>query len=225
MLRLRALGWGERRIAAALGCSRRAVRRYLAEAGRPRRAKRLDGLEDWLSERFRRHRGNATLCARLKREQGVTVSLRTVERAVTGLRQSLATEARATFRFETPPGRQLQIDFGEAPAAVGGEDVKLHLFLATLGYSRRVFVRVFRHERQSAWFDGMEATSAISAGLRRRFCSTTPRRWLIITTPSSARFSSTSGCTRSRVTGSSSGGPAPAAGRGPGARLKTASAT
>jgi predicted transcriptional regulator len=49
MLRLKALGWGERRIAVALGCNRRTVRRYLAAEGwvgyrRPRRAKALDGL-------------------------------------------------------------------------------------------------------------------------------------------------------------------------------------
>jgi hypothetical protein len=61
MLRLKALGWGERRIAVALGCNRRTVRRYLAAEGwvgyrRPRRAKALDGLDDWLAERFRRHR-------------------------------------------------------------------------------------------------------------------------------------------------------------------------
>jgi len=163
MLRLRALGWGERRIAGELGCSRRAVRRYLAGGGwanyrTPRRAKVLDGLETWLSERFRRHRGNADVVRQeLEREHGLVASLRTVERAVTGLRQSLAAEARATLRFETPPGRQLQIDFGEMRATLCGEAVKLHLFVATLGYSRRVFVRAFRHERQSAWFAGMEA--------------------------------------------------------------------
>ena len=163
MLRLSKLGWGERRIAAELGCSRGAVRRYLRGGGwakyrPPRRAKRLDGLEDWLSERFRRHRGNADVVRQeLEREHGLVVSLRTVERAVERLRQSLAAEARATLRFETPPGRQLQIDFGETRASIGGEEVKLHLFVATLGFSRRVFVRVFRHERQSAWFDGMEA--------------------------------------------------------------------
>ena len=33
MLRLRALGWGERRIATALGCNRQTVRRYLAAEG------------------------------------------------------------------------------------------------------------------------------------------------------------------------------------------------
>ncbi len=171
MLRLRALGWGERRIATALGCSRRAVRRYLAAEGwvsyrRPRRSKRLEGLEAWLEERFFRHRGNADVVRQeLEREQGVTVSLRTVERAVKGLRRSLAAEARATLRFETPPGRQLQIDFGETRVSIGGDVVKLHLFVATLGYSRRVFVRAFRHERQSAWFDGMETAFGHFGGL------------------------------------------------------------
>jgi DNA invertase Pin-like site-specific DNA recombinase len=68
MVRLRALGWGVRRIAAELGCSHMTVRRYLAEGGwaayrAPRRAKALDGLEGWLAERFRRHRGNADVSA------------------------------------------------------------------------------------------------------------------------------------------------------------------
>src|SRR5690606_10713947 len=41
-------------------------------------------------------------------------------------------------------------------AALGGESVRLYLFVATLGYSRRGFVQAFRHERQSAWFDVVE---------------------------------------------------------------------
>jgi transposase len=32
----------------------------------------------------------------------------------------------------------------------------VHLFVPTLGYSRRHCVRAFRHERQSAWLDGIE---------------------------------------------------------------------
>jgi len=92
----------------------------------------------------------------LARERGVTALLRTIERAVAPLRQALRAEARACVRFETPPGKQLQIDFGEMRAPIGGEAVRVHLFVATLGYSRRVFVRAFRHERQSAWFDGLE---------------------------------------------------------------------
>lgn len=163
MLRLRKLGWGSKRLAREFGCSRTTVKRYLGAGGwQPyqRRAcgGKLAGHEAWLRERFFQHRGNADVVRQdLARDLGVTVSLRTVERAVSGYRQQLAAEARATVRFETPPGHQLQIDFGEKRVLVGGEAVRVYVFVATLGYSRRSFTTAFRHERQSAWFDGMEA--------------------------------------------------------------------
>lgn len=162
MIRLKSLGWGVRRIAAELGCSHMTVRRYLTAGGwvpyqAPDRASVLDGLEAWLAERFRRHRGNADVVRQdLEREHGIRVSLRTVERAVAPLRRELAAEARATVRFETPPGHQLQVDFGELRVPVEGERGRVFLFVATLGYSRRCFVRTFRHERQSAWLNGIE---------------------------------------------------------------------
>jgi transposase len=163
MLRLHELGWGTRRIAAELGCDRETVQRYVAAGGWAAyrglvRLGLLAGREAWIVERFRRHRGNADVVRQeLAGELDIHVSLRTVERAVAHLRRELAAEALATVRFETPPGRQLQIDFGEIRACIEGEDRgKLHLFVATLGYSRRVYVQAFRHERQSAWLDGIE---------------------------------------------------------------------
>jgi transposase len=162
MVRLHDLGWGTKRIAAELGCSRNTVKRYLAAGGwvamrQPGRRRRLGGLDDWLSERFTLHRGNCDVVRQdLARERGITVSLRTVERTLAPLRQGLRAEARACLRFETPPGRQLQIDFGATTVPIGGAAVRVHLFVATLGYSRRPHVQAFRHERQSAWFDGME---------------------------------------------------------------------
>ncbi|WP_446719473.1 IS21 family transposase [Inquilinus sp. OTU3971] len=171
MLRLWSLGWGTKRIAAEFGCSRNTVKRYVAAGGwaayrRPARSRALAGLEEWLAERFRRHRGNADVVRQdLAREHGLRVSLRTVERAVAPLRQALQAEARATVRFETPPGRQLQIDFGELRVPIGGEVGRVFLFVATLGYSRRCYVQAFRHERQAAWFDGLEGAFAHFAGL------------------------------------------------------------
>jgi transposase len=173
MLRLSALGWGSKRIAAEFGCSRATVKRYLELEGwvryrRARRQRALDGLESWVAERFRQHRGNADVIRQdLAREHGVTVSLRTVERAVAPLRQALRAEAEATVRFETPPGRQLQIDFGELWVPIGGERVRLYLFVATLGYSRRAYVQAFRHERQSAWFEGLEGAFRHFGGVPR----------------------------------------------------------
>ncbi|MFO1159997.1 MAG: hypothetical protein U1E60_14240 [Reyranellaceae bacterium] len=110
-LRLCKLGWGRKRIAAALGCGRNTVKRYLESGewrgyrrGRGRRA--LDGLEVWLADRLRGHRGNADVVRRdLEREHGLKVSLRTVEWAVAPLREELAADARATSISTPTAGR------------------------------------------------------------------------------------------------------------------------
>ncbi len=163
MVRLRALGWGAKRIAAELGCSRNTVRRWLRKGGwqplaTPSRSTKLGGLASWLAERFRRHAGNADVVRQeLAAEQGIVASLRTVERAVAPLRQELRAEARATVRFETRPGQQLQIDFGARRVLIAGEARRASLFVATLGHSRRLAVRAFEGERQEHWLEGMES--------------------------------------------------------------------
>lgn len=181
MLRLHRLGWGTRRIAGALGCSRTTVQRYLSTGEwhpyrRTERPRLLDPHKTWLTERFTRHHGNADVVRQdLARERGVTVSLRTIERAVAPLRQLLAAAARATVRFETPPGRQLQIDFGETQVVIGEGTIRVHLFVATLGYSRRLFCQPFRHQRQSAWFAGLEACFRHFGGIPRDVLLDNPR--------------------------------------------------
>jgi transposase len=87
MVQLHELGWGTRRIAAELGCSRTTAKRYIKAGGwvaygKPRRKCKLDGLESWLAERYCRHHGDCDLVRQdLAHEHGVVVSLRTVERA------------------------------------------------------------------------------------------------------------------------------------------------
>ena len=126
MLRLKALGWGSKRIAAELGCARNTVRRWLAEGewracASPSRSKKLDGLSDWLGERFRRHGGNADVVRQeLASEKGIVVSLRTVERAVAPLRRELVAAARATLRFETHAGRAVADRLRRTRVAIGG---------------------------------------------------------------------------------------------------------
>ena len=172
MLRLKALGWGIRRIARELGCSHMTVRRYLSEGGWiPYRGRgrpcRLAGLEDWVAERFRRHGGNADVVRQeLEREKGIKLALRTIERAVAPLRRELMAEARATVRFETPPGKQLQIDFGERRVPIGEASVKVFLFVATLGYSRRLHTRAFRNVPCTRWSAISRVHSSRCASIR-----------------------------------------------------------
>lgn len=170
MLELKRRGWGAKRIAREFGTCPETVRRYLRNGGwtgysRAGRATVLAGMEAWLEERLIRHGGNADVVRQeLAAECGAAVSLRTVERACAPLRRRLLAEAQATMRFETPPGRQLQIDFGERRVRIGEALVRAYLFVATLGFSRRLHVRAFRSEAQESWFSGMESAFAAFGG-------------------------------------------------------------
>jgi len=173
MLKLASLGWGAKRISRELGCSRNTVRSYLRQGGwqpyqSPQRPGRLTPHREWLAERFRQHRGNCDVVRQeLQREHGIAVSLRTVERAVAHLRREVLAQTAATVRFETPAGHQLQIDFGTVRVPIADEQVKVHLFVATLGYSRRIYVAMFLHERQSAWLQGLEGAFRHFGGTTR----------------------------------------------------------
>lgn len=162
ILNLESIGWGKKRIAKELGVSKGTVKRYLSQKKwlpykPPKRKKKLEGLEEWLEKTFFLHKGNAAVVHQeLIRQHQVTVNVSTVERAVKPFRQKLVREAIATVRFETPPGKQMQIDFGTMILKIAGETRKIHFFAAVLGYSRRQYVQAFSHERQTAWFEGIE---------------------------------------------------------------------
>ena len=57
--------------------------------------------------------GNYVVLRRLLAIEGKAASLRTVQRAVLPMREELRRRQVATVRFETEPGAQMQIDFGE----------------------------------------------------------------------------------------------------------------
>lgn len=162
MLALQAQGWGAKRISKELGCSRNTVHEYLRSGGwKPMdvsgRASILAPHQAWLEQRLRQHKGNADVVRQeLQREFGIAVSLRTVQRAVAPMRVALRAQAVAHVRFETAPGLQLQVDFGSTHVQVGEELTRVFLFVATLGYSRRTYVLLSLHERQSAWLLGLE---------------------------------------------------------------------
>jgi transposase len=101
--------------------------------------------------------GNAVVVQQLLAEQGVRASVRTVQRAVAERRRELAASAVATVRYETVPGKQMQIDFGQKLVRIGGERVKVYLLVAVLCHSRRIFVKAFLSERQDDWREGIAA--------------------------------------------------------------------
>lgn len=159
---LAAKGWGAKRIARELGLARNTVRRYLrggaeAEVQRHPSQQRLDEVRrgEAVALFEGEAEGNAVVVAQLLAARGIQASVRTVQRAVAGRRRELHAADVATVRFETAPGRQMQIDFGERRVWIAGQQVTVHFMAAVLSYSRRLFVKAFLHERQGEWLDGI----------------------------------------------------------------------
>jgi hypothetical protein len=91
----------------------------------------------------------------------------------------LKAEALASVRFETAPGQQLQIDFGERLVEIGGNQVKAFVFVGTLGYSRRLHVRAFRSEKQEHWFAGLESAFRTFGGVPETVLMDNPRALVV----------------------------------------------
>ena len=83
------------------------------------------------------------------------------------------------MRFETPLGRQMQIDFGERLVEIAGAMVRAFVFVATLGHSRRGHVRAFRHERQASRFAGLESAFATFGGVPGEVLMDNPRALVV----------------------------------------------
>jgi transposase len=155
-------GWSIKAMSRELGWTRHTIRDWLKrgpDATRPvvGRPKKLADEAAWLEEKFRSGMRNGDVLRQELVEKGVHVGIRTVERAVEKLRQEIRCAEIATLRFETDPGQQLQIDFGEKWVVVAGARVKVFVFVATLGYSRRTFARIYPGMRQQHWLEGLES--------------------------------------------------------------------
>jgi transposase len=167
-------GMGAKRIAHQVGVARNTVRRYLrlgdaaerqehpgqrvlTDEQREQATALLDGLAE----------GNAVVVTRLLRQGGATASVRTVQRAVAEHRRQHRAADAATVRFETPPGEQMQIDFGQKLVRIAGELVRVFFFVAVLSHSRRLFVRASLASRQDDWREGIDGAFRHFGGMTR----------------------------------------------------------
>ena len=158
---LTAMRWGSRSIARELGIDRKTVMR-VREGPLERRQERpqarcLDDAGERLARELfaKEAEGNAVVVRDLLGERGYDVSERTVQRVVASTRRETLARQAASVRYETEPGAQMQIDFGEKRVRIGGVDVVVHLMAAVLGYSRRIFVKAFLSERAEDWREGI----------------------------------------------------------------------
>lgn len=100
----------------------------------------------------------------LTQQRGYTGSYDTVKRFVRPRREGQSLAERAAVRFETPPGLQSQIDWGQALIPFRSGRAVRHFFVLTLGYSRRSFYLACRDEQLHTFLDAHEHAFDYFAG-------------------------------------------------------------
>jgi transposase len=111
----------------------------------------------------------------LRASRGYTGSYETVKRCVAPLREVQLQADRALIRFETPPGQQSQIDWGQATVPFRAGPVVVHVFVLTLGFSRRGFYYVCADERLPQFLEAHERAFAHFGGHTREHLYDRPR--------------------------------------------------
>lgn len=141
------------RIARQLGVSRSTVYNHLGNPGpskvRKKRVSKLERFKGYIRGRLEQFDLPCTVLHRELLGLGYAGGLTILRDYVRPLKRNLT--RRVSERFETDPGRQAQIDWGECGSiTVGGERKKLYVFVLVLGYSRMLFARFTTSSRLSA---------------------------------------------------------------------------
>jgi len=140
-------GQSIRRIAQETGRARNTVRRVLRAKEPPRfqipeRSSCLDEFKPYVEKRYRECGLSAVRLQAELRPMGYLGSLQTLRRYVHELKQQHQRPAKATLRFETPPGEQSQVDWAycgrfRTPA---GLLFPVYAFTLVLCYSRLLYL-------------------------------------------------------------------------------------
>jgi transposase len=189
-------GLSIRALAERHGVHRRAVRQALGSPLAPER-KRPEGrpapalgayrtvIDGWLradlgAPRKQRHTARR-VWRRLVEEHGATVSERQVRRFVRERRLALGALVDEAFvPLVHDPGREAEVDWGEAEVVIAGVERRVHLFMMRACFSGACFAVAFTRETQQAfleahvcafaWFGGVFASvryDNLSAAVRR----------------------------------------------------------
>lgn len=140
-------------IARRTGHDRKTVRRVIkGEIPRPRQAtaarpSKLDPYKDYILKRMAEGVTNAVRICKEIREQGYDGGMTILRDFMHPHRPAI--KSRITVRFETPPGRQAQMDTSEFTyQRPDGTTGKLHLFELVLGYSRLAYAEFMEAANQ-----------------------------------------------------------------------------
>lgn len=155
-------------IAAQLDVHPKTVSRALKREGapirqRPPRGSKLEPFKATVDRLLKEGVWNAVVILREIQAEGYTGQL-TVLRQYIQPKRALR-QGRATVRFETPPGRQLQSDWGEVEVEIAGLSTQVHFIVNELAYSRRFHFWCTDSEDAEHTYEGLIRSLEYFAGV------------------------------------------------------------
>jgi transposase len=130
---------------------------------------------DYLHERVPQVDYSAQIVFQELRQRGYAGSYETVKLFVRPLRALRLAAERALLRFETPPGRQSQIDWGQARVPFRQVSAVRHIFVLTLGFSRRSYYQPCLNETLPQFLEAHERAFEYFGGHTREHLYDRPR--------------------------------------------------
>lgn len=146
-------------IAANLGVHPKTISRAIKRGGPPSgkrpkaRRSKLDPFKPLVDRLLAEGVWNAVVIFRELQQQGYTGEI-TILRNYIHPKRPLR-QRRATVRFETAPGKQMQDDWGQIETIVAGVVTKVHFTVNTLGFSRRFHFWCTDREDAEHTYEGM----------------------------------------------------------------------
>lgn len=161
-------GQSIRQLAVEHGVHRRTVREAIASATPPPRKTAVrespalgphkDTIRAWLvadKDVHRKQRHTARrVWTRLVDEHGADVSESTVRAYVAEVKAELSSGRLASVPQTKTAGSEAEVDFGEFRATIGGEYLRLWLFVMRLSMSGKTFRKAYVHQAGESFYDG-----------------------------------------------------------------------
>lgn len=157
-------GQSIKKISKDLGIARNTVRQYIREASPPvfKGRRYASGLENFKPDilKMLETRYIGTKIHEELKKKGYAGSLSAVHKYLHGLRTEETIRQKATTRFETKPGQQMQYDWTPWTFTIAGHSVEVYFHDLVLGYSRK------KHYSWSLRIRSEDVIRAIEEGIR-----------------------------------------------------------
>ncbi len=163
MLELVGMKYGAQTIADHMGTSRKVVRKILDELRQPdlisaeHPPRMIDPFLDQIAQRV----AKGLTASRILREIttiGYKGGRTMLAQHVSKMKAKLPRQARrqaAKRRFETKMAEEMQFDWSPGLVEIAGRQTRVHVLGVILGWSRRLFIGLYRDERESTLLEGL----------------------------------------------------------------------